>query len=50
MLNFAARNKIYPRVMKFPMSVDGIESCFDKLEKGDMRYRGVVVAEGAEDE
>ncbi|RPA73651.1 GroES-like protein [Ascobolus immersus RN42] len=50
MLNFAARNKVHPVVMKFPMTVEGIEEGFKTLEEGKMRYRGVLVAEGANED
>jgi D-arabinose 1-dehydrogenase-like Zn-dependent alcohol dehydrogenase len=45
MLKFAARHGVRPVVQRFPMTVDGIESAFAKLEDGSMRYRGVLVAE-----
>lgn len=43
MLTFVARNGIKPWVEEFPMSRDGLEAAFDKLESGKMRYRGVLV-------
>ena len=43
MLEFAALHKIQPIVEKFPMSAKGIEESMAKLEKGDMRYRGLLV-------
>lgn len=42
MLNFAARNNIKPWVEKFPMTEQGLADAFDKLENGQMRYRGVL--------
>lgn len=41
MLEFCAVHGIKPMVEKFPMSVDGIEAAYKKLEEGKMRYRGV---------
>lgn len=45
MLEFAARHGIKPMLMKFPMTVDGIEDAMQTLRDGKMRYRGVVVPE-----
>lgn len=42
MLEFVARNRIKPWVEVFPMSADGLQMAFDKLESGNMRYRGVL--------
>lgn len=44
MLRFAAQHKIKPIVQEFPMTVEGIEDAMDKLEKGLIRYRAVIVA------
>lgn len=46
MLEFAAQHGIKPIVQIFPLSVDGIESAFAALEKGSMRYRGVLELQG----
>jgi len=43
MLDFAALHNIAPIVEKFPMTEQGIEEAIDRLEKGEMRYRGVFV-------
>ena len=49
MLQFAALHKIQPIIQKFPMSVEGITECMDKLNEGKVRYRGVLeVAENQE--
>jgi alcohol dehydrogenase (NADP+) len=43
MLEFAARHKIEPVVEEFPMTLQGVAAAFEKLESGNMRYRGVLV-------
>jgi alcohol dehydrogenase (NADP+) len=43
MLRFVARHGIEPMVETFPMTTEGAEKAFDKLERGEMRYRGVLV-------
>jgi D-arabinose 1-dehydrogenase-like Zn-dependent alcohol dehydrogenase len=45
LLAFAALHNIKPVSEKFPLTREGIEEALDKLEKGTMRYRGVLVAE-----
>lgn len=45
MLDFAAHHGIRPIIETFPMSVEGIEGAFERLDEGKMRYRGVMVAE-----
>lgn len=45
MLEFAAHHKIEPIIQKFPMTVEGITEALDKLSKGEMRYRGVLIPE-----
>lgn len=44
MLAFAALHQIRPVIEEFPMTVEGIEEAFHKLEAGKMRYRAVIVA------
>jgi D-arabinose 1-dehydrogenase-like Zn-dependent alcohol dehydrogenase len=44
MLEFAAHHQIKPIVQTFPLNVDGITDAFNRLESGEMRYRGVLVA------
>lgn len=44
MLDFAARHQIEPIVEEFPMTLEGIEEAMGKLERGEMRYRGVLKA------
>ncbi|PCG96071.1 Polyketide synthase, enoylreductase [Penicillium occitanis (nom. inval.)] len=39
---FAAERDIHPTVQKFPMSVEGIEAAAKTLDRGKMRYRGVL--------
>jgi alcohol dehydrogenase (NADP+) len=43
MLRFVARHGIEPMVETFGMTIEGAEQAFGKLEKGEMRYRGVLV-------
>ncbi|KAF2764860.1 GroES-like protein [Teratosphaeria nubilosa] len=43
MLEFAAFHKITPILEKFPMTEEGIEQAMTKLDKGDMRYRAVLI-------
>lgn len=45
MLEFAALHNIKPIIEEFPLTVEGIERGFKKLEAGEMRYRGVFVAQ-----
>lgn len=45
MLQFAATQGIKPIIQTFPMTKQGIEQCFEALEGGKMRYRGVLVAQ-----
>lgn len=45
MLNFAALHKIEPIIEKFPMNEKSITEAMDKLAAGDIRYRGVFIAE-----
>jgi alcohol dehydrogenase (NADP+) len=42
MIQFAARHRILPWVERFPMTEDGLKAAFDRLERGEMRYRGVL--------
>lgn len=43
MLAFAALHQIKPVLQKFPMTEEGINEAMDKLEKGDVHFRGVFV-------
>ncbi|KAJ5322029.1 uncharacterized protein N7506_011159 [Penicillium brevicompactum] len=43
MLQFAARHRIRPIVMTFPLSQNGIEKAMETLKEGRMRYRGVLI-------
>jgi alcohol dehydrogenase (NADP+) len=45
MLEFTARHRIKPWVEEFPMTAEGIAAAFERLETGNMRYRGVLVRE-----
>lgn len=44
-MDFAALHKIEPMMEKFPMTEKGITEAMDKLDKGEMRYRGVLIPE-----
>jgi D-arabinose 1-dehydrogenase-like Zn-dependent alcohol dehydrogenase len=44
MLTFAALHHIKPITQEFPLTVEGIEEAMAKLEKGEVRYRAVLVA------
>lgn len=43
MLDFADHHKVKPVVQKFPLNEDAINDAMDKLEKGQIHYRGVFV-------
>lgn len=45
MLEFAALHKIVPIIEKFPMTEEAINEAMDKLNSGNVRYRGVFVAQ-----
>lgn len=45
MLEFAARHQIKPWTEQFPMTADGLAKAFERLESGQMRYRGVLMRE-----
>ena len=42
MLEFSARHHIEPWVEELPMTEDGVNTAFDRLEQGDVRYRFVL--------
>lgn len=42
MIEFAARHGIKPWIEIFPMTEDGLDEAYRKLESGQMRFRGVV--------
>lgn len=44
MLEFAALHQISPVIEKFPMTEQGINEAMDKLNSGNIRYRGVLMA------
>ena len=46
MLTFVARHRIEPWVEKFPMTGEGLKEAFGRLERGEMRYRGVLEVPG----
>lgn len=43
MLDFAALHKIEPIIEKFPMNESSINEAMDKLNAGNIRYRGVFI-------
>ncbi|KAL4966541.1 NAD(P)-dependent alcohol dehydrogenase [Aspergillus stella-maris] len=46
MLEFAAMHKIEPMLETFPMTEEGIAEAMDKLDKGQVNYRAVLITEG----
>ncbi|RAH51117.1 NAD(P)-dependent alcohol dehydrogenase [Aspergillus brunneoviolaceus CBS 621.78] len=42
LLGFAARKKIYPTIMEFPLTQAGIEEAMQMLKSGKIRYRAVL--------
>ncbi|KAK4991791.1 hypothetical protein LTR66_004788 [Elasticomyces elasticus] len=47
MLQFAALHQIKPVLQEFPMTVDGIEDAMSRLNKGEIRYRAVLIPQEA---
>jgi D-arabinose 1-dehydrogenase-like Zn-dependent alcohol dehydrogenase len=47
MLQFAATHDVKPWVEKFELSEGGIADAVEKLNANKIRYRGVLVANGA---
>lgn len=45
MLEFASFHNIAPVVEKFPMTEEGIKDAIEKLEKGNVHFRAVLVAQ-----
>lgn len=45
MFEFAAVHNIKPMIEKFLLTKEGIEKALQHLDHGEMRYRGVLVAE-----
>ncbi|KAL2783892.1 chaperonin 10-like protein [Aspergillus keveii] len=43
MLEFAARNKVRSIVETYPMTEEGIQEALEKLDRGEMYYRGVLI-------
>ncbi|KAL0575563.1 hypothetical protein V5O48_006407 [Marasmius crinis-equi] len=43
MLEFAARNEVFPVIEVFEMSEAGANEAVKKLQEGNMRYRGVLI-------
>lgn len=43
MLDFAAVHGVKPLVEKFPMTEEGIKEAIDKLEKGEVHYRAILI-------
>lgn len=42
MLEFSARQKVTPMLEELPMTEDGLNKAFDRLNEGDVRYRFVL--------
>lgn len=45
MMDFAAVHNIKPFIDNFPLNKEGVEKAFEHLDHGEMRYRGVLVAQ-----
>ncbi|KAJ6439361.1 NADP-dependent alcohol dehydrogenase [Purpureocillium lavendulum] len=45
MLDFAAFHEIKPIIEKFPMTEEGVAAALDRLEKGQVTYRAVLMAQ-----
>jgi D-arabinose 1-dehydrogenase-like Zn-dependent alcohol dehydrogenase len=45
MLAFAAVHGVRPVIQTFPMTEEGIKEALDKLDKGKVQYRAVLVAQ-----
>jgi D-arabinose 1-dehydrogenase-like Zn-dependent alcohol dehydrogenase len=45
MLEFAAFHKIVPVIEKFPMNEKGIAEAMDRLDKGRIHFRAVLIPE-----
>ena len=45
MLRFSAHHKIRPITQEYPLTLDGLVEAMDKLDKGQMKYRGVLVSQ-----
>lgn len=43
LMQFAARHNVRPTIVKFPLTKAGIEMAIERLEKGQIRYRAVLV-------
>ena len=43
LMEFAAEHDVRPTIVKFPLTKDGIETAIEKLGKGEIRYRAVLV-------
>lgn len=44
-LTFAGRHGIKPWIEEFPLTQSGLTSAMDKLKRGDIKYRAVLVAQ-----
>ncbi|KAL4795167.1 alcohol dehydrogenase [Aspergillus venezuelensis] len=45
LLQFCAAKKIYPTIMKYPLTLEGINEAMAALREGKVRYRAVLVRE-----
>ena len=43
MLEFAALHQIKPIIETFPMTEEGIKQAMDKLDRGEVNYRAVLI-------
>ncbi|KAI8057479.1 chaperonin 10-like protein [Thamnidium elegans] len=44
MLEFAQRHHIKPKIEEYPLDLDGLHAAIERCEKGQARYRAVLVA------
>lgn len=45
MFEFTARHNIKPLIEEFPMSAEGLEAAFARLDSGSLRYRAILSTE-----
>lgn len=43
LLEFANKKKIYPTIMRYPLTEEGIVTAMQELRDGQVRYRAVLV-------
>ena len=43
LMEFVAEHNVRPTIVKIPLTKEGIETAIEKLAKGEIRYRAVLV-------